>query len=52
MVAYYNLNNDEISKELLVNKFNMTLDNQGRLKLNDQSITSPPKEQQRSPGFV
>ena len=27
---------NEISKELLVNKFNMILDNQGRLMLNDQ----------------
>ena len=38
MAAYFNLNNNEISKELLVNKFNMILDNQGRLVLNDQGV--------------
>ena len=38
MAAYCNLNNNEISKEHLVNKFNMILDNQGRLTLNDQKI--------------
>ena len=38
MVAYFDLNNNEISKKLLVNKFNMTLYNQGRLMLNDQKI--------------
>ena len=37
MAAYLNLNNNEISKELLVNKFNMILDNQGRLVLNERS---------------
>ena len=47
MAAYFNLNNNEISKELLVNKFNMILGNQGRLVLNNQKISS-----QRSPGFV
>ena len=52
MVAYFNLNNNEISKEPLVNKFNMTLDNQGRLVLNDQSITLPHIKLQRSPEFV
>ena len=52
MTAYFNLNNNEISKELLVNKLNMILDNQGRLVLNDQSTTSPNNEPQRSPGFV
>ena len=36
MAAYFNLNNNEISNELLVIKFNMILDNQGRLMLNDQ----------------
>ena len=51
MAAYFNLNNNEISKELLVNKFNM-LDNQCRLTLNDQTINSPHNEPQRSPGFV
>ena len=52
MAANLNLNNNKISKELLVNKFNMILDNQGRLVLNDQSITSPHNEPQRSPEFV
>ena len=36
MAAYFNLNNNEISKNLLVNKCNMILDNQGRAMLNDQ----------------
>ena len=36
MTAYVNLNIYEISKELFVNKFNMILDNQGRLVLNDK----------------
>ena len=36
MAAYFNLINNEISKNLLVNKFNMILDNQGRAMLNDQ----------------
>ena len=44
MAAYFNLNNNEISKELLVNKFNMIFDNQG--------ITSLANEPQWSPGFV
>ena len=35
----------------LVNKFNMILDNQGRLMLNDQKIPFPNKPH-RSPGFV
>ena len=35
MAVYFNLNNNEISKELVVNKFNMILDNQGKLMLND-----------------
>ena len=52
MAAYFNLNNNEISKELLVNKFNMILDSQGRLVLNDQKIPSPHIELQRSPTFV
>ena len=52
MAAYFNLNNNEISKELLVNKFNMIFDNQGRLVLNDRSVTSPHNEPQRSPGFL
>ena len=50
MAAY--LKSDEISKEHLVNKLNMLLDNQGRLVLNDQSITSTHKKPQRSPEFV
>ena len=40
-----------MSKEHLVNKFNMILDSQGRLMLNDQKIPLP-NEPQRSPGFV
>ena len=36
MAVYFNLNNNEISKNLLVTKFNMILDNQGRAMLNDQ----------------
>ena len=51
MAAYCNLNNNEISKELLVNKFNMIKDNQCRLTPNDQKIPLP-NEPQRSPGFV
>ena len=41
MAAYFNLNNNEMSKEHLVNKFSMTLGNQGRLMLNDQKLLSP-----------
>ena len=52
MAAYFNLNNNEIPKELLVNKFKMILDNQGRFVLDDQSITSPHNEPQRYTGFV
>ena len=52
MAAYFNLNNNEISKELLVNKFNMILDNQGRLVLNDQKPPSPHIGPHRSRGFV
>ena len=52
MAAHFNLNNNEIPKELLVNKFNMILDNQGRLVLNDQKTPSPHNEPQRSRGFV
>ena len=52
MAAYFNLNNNEITKELLGNKLNTILDNQGRLVLNNQSISSPNNEPQRSPGFV
>ena len=50
MAAFFNLKNKKISKELLVNKFNIILDNkdnEDRLVLNNQSITSP----QRSTGF-
>ena len=52
MDAYFNLNNNEITKELLGNKLNMILGNQGRLVLNNQSISSPNSEPQRFPGFV
>ena len=52
MALYINLNNNGILKELLVIKFNMILVNQGRLTLNDQSITSANNEPQRSPKFV
>ena len=31
MTGYFNLSSNEISKELLVNKFNTILDSQGRL---------------------
>ena len=31
MTGYFNLNNNQISKELLVNLFNTILNNQGRL---------------------
>ena len=51
MAAYFNLNNNEISKEDLVNKFNVILDNQGRLILNDQKIPLS-NEPRRSLGFV
>ena len=51
MAAYFNLSNNEISKEHLVNKFNMILGNQGRFMLNDQKI-SLPNEPQSSPRFV
>ena len=46
MAAFFNLNKNEL------NKFNMILDNQGRLVLNGQSITPPHNEPQRCPGFV
>ena len=42
MAAYFNLND----------KFNMILDNQGKLVLSDQNITSPHNKPERSPGFV
>ena len=51
MSAYFNLNNNVVSKGLLVNKFKMTLDSLGGLVLNYQSITSPNSDAQRSPGF-
>ena len=50
--SYFNLNNNGILKELLINKFNMILDSQGRLVLNEQSITSADNEPQKSPKFV
>ena len=49
---YFNLNNDEISKELLVNRISTILENQGRLGLNDEKTPSPHNEPQRSRGFV
>ena len=52
MAAYFNLNNNEISKELLVNQSNIILDNQGRYVLNDQKIPAPHNEPQGSPVFV
>ena len=48
ILEYYNLK----VKWLLANNFTMILDNQDRLVLNDQSITSPHNEPQRSPEFV
>ena len=51
MAAYFNLNSNEILRELSVNKVNMILDKQGRIVLNEQSISSPHKETQRSPQF-
>ena len=51
MPAYFNLNSNKISKGHLANKFNMILDNQGRLMLNDQKIPLS-NEPQSSLGFV
>ena len=51
IAAHFSLNINDISKELLVNKFKMILDNQGRHVLNGQSITSPHNGPQRSPGL-
>ena len=51
MTAYFNLNNNEIPKEHLLNKLNMILDNQGRLMLNDQKSPLSDKPQ-RYLGFV
>ena len=48
MATYCNLNNNETSKEFLVN---MRKDNQCRLKLKDQKIPLP-NEARRSPGFL
>ena len=42
MATYFNLND----------KFEMILDNQGRLVLSDESILSPHNEPERSHGFV
>ena len=52
MATCFSLNNNKISKELLVNTLKMILDNQSRLALNDQGITSPHNEPQKSFGFV
>ena len=48
MTVQFNLNNNEISKELLDNKFNMILENHGRLVLNDQKSPLPHSEPQIS----
>ena len=52
MAAYFSLNDNKISKEILVNTLKMILDNQSRLALNDQGIISPHNELQKSFGFV
>ena len=41
IAPYFNLNNNEISKELLVNKFNTILDNQVRIMPSYQKIPLP-----------
>ena len=51
MTALFNLYSNEISKELLDNKFNMIFDNHGRLVLNDQKTPSPHNEPHKPPGF-
>ena len=52
MAAYFNLNNNEISKELLINKFDIILDHQSRPTWsNDQKIPLS-NEPQRSSRFV
>ena len=51
IAPYFNLNNNEISKELLVNKFNTILDNQVRIMPSYQKIPLP-NEPQRSLWFV
>ena len=51
MAGYSNLKSNEISKEHLVSKCNMILDNQGRITLNDQKIPLP-NEPQKFPGYV
>ena len=40
MTGYCNVNSNEISKELLVNKFNTILDSQGRLS--PMATKTPP----------
>ena len=52
MAAYFNLNNNEISKNLLVNKFNMILDNQGSAMPNDQKILLSDEPQRSISWFV
>ena len=50
MIGYFNLNNNEISKELLVIKFNTVLDSQCRLALMSTKaspVTSYSKVTQR-----
>ena len=46
MAAYFNLTNNEISKELLVNKFSMILENQCKHVVNDPKFILPRKEPQ------
>ena len=52
MTAYFNLNKNDILKELLVNISKMILDNQSRRVLNDQKISLPHNEPQIPPMFV
>ena len=50
MTGYFNLNCNEISKELLVNKFNTILDSEGRLApmaTKASPVTSYSKKTQR-----
>ena len=52
MTAYFNLNKNETSKQLLVNQFNMILDNQRRRVQNDQNNSSPHNELRILPVFA
>ena len=51
MAEHLNLNNNKISKELLVNKLKLILDNQCRLMLNEKKINLPD-EPHKSHWFV